>query len=158
MWPLKNGDLWHKSGINRRVCVCVNCLGCIVLTTLYLTRGVPWLQIKKRDEEITRLQEESRALKSNHRAASDKAQVAEKAREALQTEYKCVVEELKSHEEAMASLKEKVEEEERERAEELEKCARVIEELKEQLREAEQQRAQQQRKVKVTMCTGSKCV
>ena len=75
--------------------------------------------------------------------------MAEKAREALQTEYKHVIEELKSHEEAMAALKKRVEEEQLERAEELGKCASVIEELKEQLREAEQQRAQQQHKVKI---------
>ena len=83
--------------------------------------------------------------------------MAEKAREA-QTEYEQVIEELKSHEEAMSALEEKLEEGERERVEELEKCVRVIEELKQQLREAEQQRTQQQRKVKVVTSVGQICL
>ena len=119
-----------------------------VFTTLtYLT------QIKKRDEEIAQLQEEGAELKDHYKAVREKADTAERAREALQSECDQIVEELKSREEAMISMEGKMEEEEEKRGEELARCERIIEELKQRLRESELQQGQQLLKVKVVTST-----
>ena len=81
----------------------------------------------------------------------------EKAREALQSEYEHIVEELRSHEEAMASLEEKIEEEGEKREEELNRCRKVIEELKQQLEDSEKSRVEQQQKVMVVNPGYSHC-
>ena len=113
------------------------------------------MQIQKRDKAISQLEEEASELKSHYAASCEEAQTTEKAREALQNEYDRLMEELNSHEQAMADLEAKVEEEEERRAEELDKCTRVIEELKQQLVESEHKRAQQQDKVMVVTHTCS---
>ena len=85
----------------------------------------------------------------HYKAACGREEEAEKAREALQSEYEHIVEELRSHEEAMASLEKKVEEEGGKREEELSRCQKAIEELKQQLEDSEQSRVEQQQKVMV---------
>ena len=107
------------------------------------------LQIHKRDEAITQLQSDDKELLTRYKAACGRAEEAEKAREALQSEYENIVEELKSHETAMASLEEKIKEEGGKREEELSRCQKVIEELKQQLVDSEQGRVEQQQKVMV---------
>ena len=113
-------------------------------------------QIKKRDEEIAQLQEEGAELKDHYKAVCEKADSAERAREALQGECDQIVEELKSREEAMISMEGKMEEEEERRGEELARCERIIEELKQRLQEAELQKEQQLLKVMVVMSTSLK--
>ena len=107
------------------------------------------LQIQKRDKAIAQLQAEDKELKTHYKAACGRAEEAEKAREALQSEYEHIVEELRSHEEVIASLEEKVEEEGERREEELNRCRKVIEELKQQLEDSEQSKVEQQQKVMV---------
>ena len=64
-----------------------------------------------------------------------------------------MAEELKSHEETIASLEDKMEEGEERKGEELAKCAGIIEELKQRLSESERQKDQQLLKVKVVTPT-----
>ena len=112
------------------------------------------MQIQKRDEAIAQLQSEEKELQSLYKAACGRTEEAEKAREVLQSEYEHIMEELRSHEEAMAALQERVEEEEERREEELNRCKKAIEELKQQLDNSERGRAEQQHKV---MVVNSKC-
>ena len=72
----------------------------------------------------------------------------------LQSEYEHIVEELRSHEEAMAALQERVEEEGERREEEMNRCRKAIEELKQQLDDSERGRVEQQHKV---MVVNNKC-
>jgi chromosome segregation ATPase len=115
------------------------------------------LQIQKRDEAIAQLQSEDKELKSQYKAACGRTEEAEKAREALQSEYEHIEVELRSHEEAMASLQERVEEEGERREEELNRCRKAIEELKQQLEDSEQGRVEQQHKVMVVNSRCSAC-
>lgn len=112
------------------------------------------MQIQKRDEAIAQLQAEDKELKTHYKAACGRAEEAENARDALQSEYKRIVEELRSHEEAVASLEEKIEEEGEKREDELNSCRKVIEELKQQLEDSEQNRVEQQQKVMVVNSRG----
>ena len=111
--------------------------------------SIPTLQIQKRDDAVAQLQSEDKELKLHYEAACGRAEEAEKAREALQSQHEQIVDELRSHEEAMSTLQEKVEEEGERREEELNRCREAIEELKQQLEDSEKGRMEQQHKVMV---------
>ena len=120
-----------------------------MLIVVLLTNDIALFQIQKRDEAIAQLQAEDNELQTHYKTACGRAEGAEKARKALQTKHEHIVEELKTHEKAMVSLEERIEEEGEKREEELGRCRKAIEELKEQLVDSEQRRAEQQQKVRI---------
>ena len=95
-------------------------------------------QVQKRDALIQSLETDERALKERCEKCTERAQIAEKAWDALQQEYDRVAEELEAREREVAELEKEMEGVGTKGREEVERCQQLIDQLRAQLEESQE--------------------